>query len=274
MLFSVCRKVEGEGKDTGHGEGKGTVASNAVPLRRWEDWERSRLRKIRREERRRRDFERQHGGFTTGEGSSSELLGVSSGSRPFDQRSTFDGSDTVSVASSDDDHWGMQIGEYNENNAKYPPPPVGLHSFPPQSSASQQEKIVDGADLEAMLDQGWEDESQTPRASTDRLAGGGSAGGAGMQNAPRYQLSDRPGLPSHPNGGGYAPVGRGGGGYPVQSPISPVKPTQGVSSAVGGDWKTHVKRRSGGGNGNGSGGSGGSGGGYGPLGPLDPGSKF
>ena len=55
--------MEGERKDTGHGEGKGVSTAQSVPLRRWEDWERSRLRKIRREDRRRREFARQHGGF-------------------------------------------------------------------------------------------------------------------------------------------------------------------------------------------------------------------
>lgn len=52
--------MEGEGKGEGHGDGGGHLNGPELPLRRWEDWERSRLRKLRREERRRRDFERAH----------------------------------------------------------------------------------------------------------------------------------------------------------------------------------------------------------------------
>ncbi|KAF8756904.1 Glycosyltransferase like family 2 [Rhizoctonia solani] len=50
-----------EGKDTGHGDGGGVAAQ--VPLRRWEDWERSRLRKLKREEKRRREMERAYANY-------------------------------------------------------------------------------------------------------------------------------------------------------------------------------------------------------------------
>ena len=60
--WGETRKVAGEGKDLGHiGDGGRAIEVNAVPLRRWDDWERSRLRKARREQKRRQEFERQHG---------------------------------------------------------------------------------------------------------------------------------------------------------------------------------------------------------------------
>ena len=233
---SFYRKVEGEAKGEGHGEGKGVFAGSAIPLRRWEDWERSRLRKLRREEKRRREFERAHpSGYNAGD---TDFLGVRS-----DAHSQYDGSDTVSIASSDEDQWGPQIGGYNENNSQYPPPPPGLQHLAPQALASA--TTVGGAELEAMLDRGW-DERPSANSSTDYLHPAPAA---------RFQLSDGP-------AGTYTPVSRGMM-PPIQSPVSPTRPTEGASSAVGSDWKTHAKRRSGGG----SAGSDD----YGPLGPLDPG---
>ncbi|KZT27983.1 glycosyltransferase family 2 protein [Neolentinus lepideus HHB14362 ss-1] len=239
--WGETRKVEGEGKGEAHGEGHGVFDGSNVPLRRWEDWERSRLRKLRREERRRRDFERNYpSGYVAGDG---ELL-----SSRYDTRSQYDGSDTLSIASSEDDHWGGQIGGYNETSSVYPPPPVGL--FVPEASVSRT-SLVDGSDLEAMLEQGFDDPSpvQTP---TRPMPPG----------APRYQLSDGQTV--------YTQLQRStspGASTPtyVASPMSPNRPTNGVSSGVNGEWKTHVKKRSGGKS---------SGDGYGPLGPLDPGSRF
>lgn len=58
--WGETRKVEGEVKSKDdHGAAAGVAVE--VPLRRWEDWERSRLRKFKREEKRKRDFERQFG---------------------------------------------------------------------------------------------------------------------------------------------------------------------------------------------------------------------
>ncbi|KAJ2969608.1 hypothetical protein NUW54_g12923 [Trametes sanguinea] len=61
--WGETRKVEGEAKGEAHGDGAHAHGVNNIPMRRWEDWERSRLRKIRREERRRRDLERMQGAF-------------------------------------------------------------------------------------------------------------------------------------------------------------------------------------------------------------------
>jgi len=239
--WGETRKVQGESKGEGHGEGKGQFSGSSVPLRRWEDWERSRLRKMRREERRRREFERAHpSGYLTGD---QELLGVRS-----DVHSSYEGSDTVSVTSSED-HWGPQIGEYNEHNTQYPPPPPVLHPIPKHTLESA--KTIDERDLEAMLESGWD---PSPNSSTDHLHPAQPRPGM----TTRFQLTDGP-----TNGPSYSAVGQNP--RIVTSPISPARPTQGTSSAVGHgqDWKTHVKRRSGGQRND-----------YGPLGPLDPGSKF
>ncbi|KAF8230136.1 glycosyltransferase family 2 protein [Tricholoma matsutake] len=235
--WGETRKVEGEGKGEGHGAGGSRSNLPEVPLRRWEDWERSRLRKLRREERRRREFERSHpSGYIAGDG---ELLSV----RGMDSRSQYDGSDTFSLNSSDDDHWGPQIGGYNEHHAQYPPPPVGL--VLPQDEALHSGKTVDGAELEAMLETGFNDQP-TPPSST---------------YAPRYQLSDGSTTQlANISGSGYAPLTRSISptvGPPPSTAVSPSSPTINMSGdprgTSGGDG--FAER-------------------YGPLGPLDPATRF
>ena len=192
-------------------------------MRRWEDWERSRLRKLKREERRRRDFERAH---------PSGYLG---GERDFllapDTRSQYDGSDTLSVNSSDDDHWGTQIGGYNEHHSQFPPPPT---AFIPLGEALQSAKTVDGAELEAMLEMGFDDRPSPTNSSF----------------IPRYQLSDGETKPP-PNGVGYTPL--------TQS-ASRSQPTSPIQSREFPSNPQRLMPRPG----NRSGER------YGPLGPLDP----
>lgn len=227
------RKVEGEAKGEAHGDGPAVVQPVNVPLRRWEDWERSRLRKLRREEKRRREFERTHpAGYQPGEGYLTTRHEVRS----------YDGSDTVSVASSEDDHWGTQIGGYNEHNPWYPPPPLALHT----EHASASGETLAGDQLEAMLEVGF-DEGLSPNSSTTRLA---------PRHHDRRQLHDSP--VTHSNG--YTALSR------AQSPTSPSAPRNGkaISSGVA-EWKGHVKKRSGGRVDMRE---------YGPLGPLDPGSRI
>ncbi|KAI0344638.1 hypothetical protein BDW22DRAFT_1391487 [Trametopsis cervina] len=222
--WGETRKVEGETKSESHGEGGPSRGVINVPLRRWEDWERSRLRKLRREERRRREFEKQHGGYMTATGE----LTVRG-----DTLSQYDGSDTMSITSSEDDHWGTQIGGYNENHPLYPPPPVGLNS---QAFASAES--IAATDLEAMLEVGFDE----PK--------GQLLGPRSME--PRYQL-----------GNGYTPLSRSTSPG-NESPISPLRPTNAVSSGRD-EHQTHAKKRSGGRSGTRE---------YGPLGPLDPSSRF
>ncbi|KAI0717225.1 chitin synthase-domain-containing protein [Cerioporus squamosus] len=230
--WGETRKVEGEAKGEAHGDGAAVTGARNVPMRRWEDWERSRLRKIRREEKRRREFERTHGAYI---GSNGELTARS------EVFSQYDGSDTVSVASSDDDHWGAQIGGYNENSTQYPPPPLSL-----MPQALESAETVAATDLEAMLEVGFDDRSP-----------GRTRGGT------RYPPE---------KGNGYTPLSRSTspGFTPTTAPFSPLSPatpgeTGAVSSAIEGEWRTHAKKRSGGRSGKHE---------YGPLGPLDPGSRF
>lgn len=223
--------------------------SVSIPMRRWEDWERSRLRKIKREERRRREMER---AFPRGYDADGNRLNVRS-----DIYSQYDGSDTLSVASSDEDQWGPQIGGYNENNPSYPPPPTGV--LLPRNEILASAHTVDASDLEAMLERGFDSNrsSPSPSASRQDLLQNSSS-----QNLTKYQLSDSAPKPrfdaysGRPNNGGYMPVPP----RSIASPVSPTVPTNGASSAIG-TTQTHARKRSGGaGRTN-----------YGPLGPLDPG---
>ncbi|EIW83255.1 glycosyltransferase family 2 protein [Coniophora puteana RWD-64-598 SS2] len=308
--WGETRKVAGEGKDAGHGAGKGTFDGSEVSLRRWEDWERSRLRKIKREEKRRRDMERMHpGGFVTSE---NDLLAPPmapgfagyNGFRSSGSTASFydGGSDTYSVASSDDDTWGGQIGGYNENGAAYPPPPVGLftpadgysHSriqspvsalgpsasgstsgllSPADSTMLGRKSTIGGAELEAMLDAGFDDaRGQVSRKST--IAGaeleamldagfdddGGISRSASPspsqspaphgghyapQHAQRYQLSDGP---TGGGGGGYSSTARSASAENTSFPPSHLDPASPLPRSSQERW--------------------------GPLGPLDPGGKF
>ncbi|KAJ7078916.1 glycosyltransferase family 2 protein [Mycena belliarum] len=233
--WGETRKVEGEQKDKGHGDGDGT-ASPAVPLRRWEDWERSRLRKLRREERRRRDFDRAHpSGYFAGDG---DLLSVN------DRRSQYDGSDTLSLSSSDDDHWGPQIGAYNEHNVKYPPPPVGL--LLPQEQALQSAETLGSDELEAMLEMGFDDAPANPPP------------------VQRYQLQDASTSSMNVHGNGYSPLIRSPTGQQPPLPnvvFSPTTPTGPSGPGRGGQQTSPVRRGTGEQR-------------YGPLGPLDPATRF
>ena len=95
------RRVEGEIRSKGHDDKTAVFDGTTIPLRRWEDWERSRLRKLRREGKRRRDMERQYGAGFHGD----ELVP----GRGAWVRSEYE-SDEGSVFSSDDDVWGGEIG--------------------------------------------------------------------------------------------------------------------------------------------------------------------
>jgi chitin synthase len=244
--WGETRKVEGEGKDTGHGGASGASTTPAIPMRRWEDWERSRLRKLRREERRRRDFERTHpSGFLTGD---RDFL-VAPDTRSMYTGSQYEGSDTMSLNSSDDDHWGAQIGGYNEHNAQYPPPPVALINPANVNNA----KTVDASELEAMLEMGFDDGKSTANSSF----------------VTKYQLNDGSStqLPVL-SGNGYSPLARSGSpGSHVNlnntlSPTSPTIPLSGrpPRSMTGTPNRSPPNSTDG----------------YGPLGPLDPSatSKF
>lgn len=245
----MLRKVEGERKGAAHGDGEGVFDGSSVPLRRWEDWERSRLRKIKREERRRREMER---AFPSGFHSNGNL-GIRS-----EVSSTYDGSDTISVTSSEEDVWGTNIGAYNENSPAYPPPPTGV--LLPRNDVLQSADTVGASDLEAMLESGFDSDQNFSRQNL--LTSSSTSSGS----LPRYQLSDGP-MRLGNGAAQYSPLSRTEGGPvhapPVMSPVTPTGPNA-VSSAVG-RTQTHVRQRSGGRNGPSD---------YGPLGPLDPGNRL
>ncbi|KAF8504120.1 glycosyltransferase family 2 protein [Gautieria morchelliformis] len=247
--WGQTRKVEGEAKGQGHAAGAGTFNGSSVPLRRWEDWERSRLRKIRREEKRRRELAN---AFPNGYQSAEYLRG--------DARSQYDGSDTVSMASSEEDQWGGQIGTYNENSSQYPPPPPGI--LLPHQEMISTAKTVNKYEMAAMLESGFDDPptqdsnpSLVSLSSASRLLDSSGA----PPGAARYQLSD---TPSSPRFNSFAP-----------SPLSPganraTRHASSVRSGASGDRNTHAKQGSAGYPGDSGRGK------YGPLGPLDPASRF
>lgn len=235
--WGETRKVEGEAKSESHEGPGGKFSGPAIPMRRWEDWERSRLRKIRREERRRKEFERTHGqGFYAGD----EMLSAT------DLRSQYDGSDAYSVVSSEEDQWGGQIGGYNEHNTQYPPPPLALIA---ENQGFQSGKTVDGSELEAMLEMGFDDDRSSPAGSP--------------RSFPRYQRANNESttqlgsgeyLSARPTSPSVQPFIN----HSTSTLFSPTTPTTPVSTAHGVSNTELGKPREG----------------YGPLGPLDPSTRF
>lgn len=243
--------MQGEGKGQAHAGGNGTFDGSSVPLRRWEDWERSRLRKIRREEKRRRELAR---AFPNGYHSAEFLRG--------DTGSQYDGSDTVSMVSSEEDQWGRQVGTYNENSSQYPPPPHGI--LLPHEEIINTAKTVDKYEMAAMLENGFDDRPM--QASNPSLASFSStsrfldASGAPAGTA-RYQLTDAPSSPRLDTHFGSPPRS---GTRPARQADSPVAAEHAVAE---GERKTHAKQWSAGRPGDSGRGR------YGPLGPLDPGGR-
>jgi chitin synthase len=109
----MIRRVEGELRSKGHDDKTAVFDGTTIPLRRWEDWEKSRLRKHKREERRRRDFERQFGNGGFHDSNSSDgghgQYGLTPGYPQSRIRSEYE-SDAGSVFSGDEDIWGAEIG--------------------------------------------------------------------------------------------------------------------------------------------------------------------
>ncbi|EPQ27355.1 uncharacterized protein PFL1_05276 [Pseudozyma flocculosa PF-1] len=187
--WGETRKVEGEGKDLGHIDQGGAFVASSVALRRWEDWERSRLRKQKREEKRRRELEKQfgHGFYNDGSDGGDDLdrkqpgLPLSASLRP--DSDSF--SDTVSDF--DEDRWGAQIGGYDESA----PPPLAIvrHSI----WVGDQELTLDQRDMESMLDQGWDERGPArPSAVSNRFQQHGNANANGGAPHDRNNPYSRP----------------------------------------------------------------------------------
>ncbi|KAG9035329.1 Chitin synthase, class 1 [Tulasnella sp. JGI-2019a] len=203
--WGETRRVAGEGASKAHDEDKGTFDGASIPMRRWEDWERSRLRKLKREEKRRREMERR--GYPTNHPNTGQPAFL----RPFTsytEGSDYEGDTSSIVSSVDDDQWGTQIGGYNENGSMYPAPPATLHSA---RSVVDNAQTLGKDELEAMLEQGWDDPNPPPVPPLPTGI---------QQNASRYQLSDGRGgndrgynasyAPSHPTARAQQSTGSGG----------------------------------------------------------------
>lgn len=283
--WGQTRLVAGEKKDLGHGDKVGdAIEVNAVPLRRWEDWERSRLRRLKRERKRKLEFEKAFGTrnfhnqntlstYTSTEGDSSRM----------------DMSDTGSMFSSEDDRWGLQIGQYAEESSSYLPP-VGLYHIDETASDGD---TVDHDRLEAMLDQGWDDDDSpvnlTPSGSTDghpryQYSGQGypgnaatpppgssgqyhqysqppvkmyqltdanpSAGSTSSLTALTQDMNDNNGNPLSPVSPRRASPGRNAYDYPPSHVLDSPSKASGYEQRPAQSGKSqHVKRRSGGGSG-------------------------
>lgn len=204
--WGETRKVEGEGKDKGHGDGDGVFAAASVPLRRWEDWERSRLKRQAREEKRRKEMERQFGnGFyndTDDVLEQTAMPGDRMIKRPhFPQQhlGPSDDGDSISNFSGsheDEDLWGPHIGAFNEEA----PPPLAIvrHSI----WMDGQEVLVEQDDMDKMLAQGWS-ETGNKGIHTTNVVGVGPPARPSALNARRsinYQAQQNaPAVPRIPS---------------------------------------------------------------------------
>lgn len=153
--WGETRKVEGETKGDAHGDSAGVFAAASVPLRRWEDWERSRLKRQAREEKRRREMEKQFGGgFYNDIDSQGQHLHPAPAlpNHIKGRRGSDSFSDIASSEGGDEDVWGHHIGAFNEEA----PPPLKIqrHSV----WIDGQEVVVEQDDMEKILNQGWNDD--------------------------------------------------------------------------------------------------------------------
>jgi len=174
--WGETRKVEGEAKGEAHGDGEGEFNPNVIPLRRWEDWERSRLRKLKREDKRRNELEGQFGRGFHNDGKPNQqnqnqpppLLNrgppLQNGFSPMHGGLAGPGADKIlrdsdswsdSASDLEEDKWGGQIGGYDESA----PPPLAIvrHSV----WMNGQEVILDQRDMEDMMEKGWDDEESS-----------------------------------------------------------------------------------------------------------------
>lgn len=185
--WGETRKVEGEIVDkAGHGDKSAIFDGTTIPLRRWDDWERSRLRKLRREEKRRKQMEQAHGrGFYNDQGLSAP--------RQFARSDT--DSDAGSIMSTEEDQWGGDVGGYDEHNPSYPPPPIAL---PPETKFTGETIGMD--EMAQILDQGFEEPPpaawrQDRRVPSPLHRPGGAAAGGGSSplspNAPESYAGRR-----------------------------------------------------------------------------------
>ncbi|PKI84541.1 hypothetical protein MVES_001826 [Malassezia vespertilionis] len=162
FTWGETRKVQGETKGDSHAaDDDGYIAALKVPMRKWTDWEHSRIRKLKRDERRRMEMEQQFGNQFYND-SARDPNGYPL--PPLLMHPAIEAnSDEVSIRTTDtdDDRWGDQVGDYDENQA----PPELLSSTRPMSSyMTQDSSIFNENDLEDILQDGWGDDVNPLRA--------------------------------------------------------------------------------------------------------------
>ena len=143
--------------------------------------------------------------------------------------------DNISIATSEEDQWGTQIGAYNENESQWAPPPVTL--LLPHQGVIRSAETLGGQELEAMLEQGFE---MPPRPSF-----GTSSVPSSPRRAPsglRYPPNEGPTMmsPSPVTIPGY-PLSRPGAGdssanLMSRGPLSPPGTPYG-SNSTSSSWK-------------------------------------
>lgn len=163
--WGETRKVEGETKRDGHGDEAAAASVAKIPTRRWEEWERSRLRKLKRNAKRRAEFEAQFGQARASSDGCGRLSPLSlrhprrhgNGTLIAMSISTLAAS---SVSSGEDDWRGTDIGAYDETQ---PPPLLAPHRSLSSQEAEAAGDIVPGHEIGAILDADgeWTDE-ETP----------------------------------------------------------------------------------------------------------------
>lgn len=243
--WGETRKVEGESKGAGHGDGDGVFAAASVPLRRWEDWETSRLKKQKRELKRRQEMESQFGGqFWNDQSRDQQQQGprAPNGGLPEPYRNGRPGqgalpgglapmrdnrgSDSFSDTT-EEDVWGAQIGVYED--AAPPAPRIVRHTV-----VIEDGELLAGGDLEAMLEkEGFDEEAIAKRMS---MSGGNGVASrkplppSANQARRSQRFSKLPPTPTVPSrwvtGDSNLSVGRGsddylGGRDPLSSHRSP-----------------------------------------------------
>ncbi|CAO1614825.1 unnamed protein product [Sympodiomycopsis kandeliae] len=259
--WGETRKVEGEAKGEGHGDGEGVFAAASVPLRRWEDWELSRLKKQKREVKRRNEMERQFGGRFWNDqsqqqqqqqqqqqwggqapvrngrgGPQQDMPGGLAPMHRYRESDSF--SDTT-----EEDVWGAQIGVYEDSAP--PPTRIVRHTM-----VIEDGELLAGGDLEAMMEKGFDDD---PSGNNSNLMVNGSKRtsihGGPMPRQPlapsanqarrSQRFSKMPPMPTMPhqwsspaNGGGLPPRGSDDYAHGRRDPLSAHR-TPSPSSAMG-----------------------------------------
>jgi len=232
--WGETRKVEGEAKQAQQHEADEEYnAITRVPMRRWDEWERARMRKQQRDERRRMEMERRFGGGfyndvdkprTHEVGLEPEEVRPAAANRFNDDQST-----TVSMDEDDVDRWGDQIGGYDEN--QYTPPEL-LTVDPPTINANRFSSMLDREQLEGMLESGWEDEDRDSSIDIDSKS--------------NLELPAQDGVPALQRQGSrihtlLSPDSAGTSSDPLSAANS--SNNLGASSAIGGG-QTHARNRS------------------------------